>query len=51
MTPHILYWLDHLGHALRLDRLPFFWRICDAYDRSLGVADTPANFPRRWSRP
>ncbi len=46
-----LLWLaDTVGHKIGADRLPWFWRICDAYDLSLGAPDTPANFPRRWAK-
>lgn len=38
---------DKLLHRLHVpERL--WWRLCDAYDLSLGVPDTPENFPRRW---
>jgi hypothetical protein len=39
--------VDTMGHALSLTWLPGFWRICDAYDLSLGTPDNPENFPRR----
>lgn len=49
-TRLLLWWLDTLGHALHLTWVRGFWRLCDAYDLSLGTPDTPENFPRRWGR-
>ncbi len=38
--------LDSLLHRLHVPHR-FWWKLCDAYDISLGVADTPENFPHR----
>jgi hypothetical protein len=41
-----LAFVDNLLHRLHVpERL--WWRLCDAHDLSLGVEDTPENFPRR----
>lgn len=42
----LLAFADRVLHALRVPHR-LWWRLCDAYDLSLGVPDTPENFPRR----
>lgn len=41
-----LEFLDGWLHELHVPKR-FWWQLCDAYDISAGVPDTPENFPRR----
>jgi hypothetical protein len=45
----MLEFMDNWLHRLRVPKA-LWWRLCDAYDLSLGTPDTSQNFPRRHRR-